>query len=370
MKFKQHESSWQLFRHTQNELPERDRYDCHFDFYMGHMEKYSELNNLINQNLKDPAFKADDNYIKMAQRTHTDYTRYTAEGAWYYLRRPFYNVYPCMDRLIETALTTDLTRQHLHLPSTAPRKEGVIPIEIRTREDSCLYSVIERSHGDGTYCESDIDWFLILRSNGGGIFAVSGNINKRSDHPFKTGMLKWINANPDDDHDFISWREVSSILNPKTRMTNDAARARYFLGVIAAIHMIAGHEDIVDRVLLNKDDKKLSQLPEIDPAKKERAVNKAENNGVIGWSFGRKLENMPVYRRPHFGIRWMKPENVPDEIKESLLSKPEEYTNDKGLVSVLRPIKGSISNIEKAKRVPTGFRPTSDQLNQKVSDDS
>ena len=65
----------------------------------------------------------------------------------------------------------------------------------------------------------------------------------------------------------------------------------------------------------------------------QKYVSKAERRGVLGWDIGKRVEVMPHYRRPYFGLRW---------------------TGEGRTVAKIVPIKGAIIHREAIVQGPTG----------------
>jgi hypothetical protein len=71
-----------------------------------------------------------------------------------------------------------------------------------------------------------------------------------------------------------------------------------------------------------------------DEERKKFLEDRARRRGKIGWNIGAKIEMMPHYRRPHFGIRWC---------------------GERRRILRYVPIKGSIVHREVVCTIPTGY---------------
>lgn len=83
-----------------------------------------------------------------------------------------------------------------------------------------------------------------------------------------------------------------------------------------------------------------------------RYIDKAQRRGKVCYSLGKQIETAAHIRRPHFAVRWMKPDNA----RPYIGTKAD--ANGRDTVPVLRPVRGSVVQRERVRRVPTAYRDT------------
>jgi hypothetical protein len=105
--------------------------------------------------------------------------------------------------------------------------------------------------------------------------------------------------------------------------------------------------DLMERIVLKRDENKKITQAILDRAKRR--------NGK-GWSIGRKLDSLPRKSRPHWGIRWCKPNHDGEVIKEWDGATPNSR---QGCVPKLRPIRGA--NEDFYRKIPTGYQSNANQ---------
>jgi len=103
--------------------------------------------------------------------------------------------------------------------------------------------------------------------------------------------------------------------------------------LVCGLCLLADDPSLITRDVLAADQHKVAAA---SPEQLERLVDKAVRRGKRGFSVGASWEQIPHYRRPHFGIRWYGPRDGQQTAK-------------------LVAISGAIVHRNKLSEVPTGY---------------
>ena len=222
---------------------------------------------------------------------------------WIKNNRPFYRVWPgIMDGFLKARL--DVPSDSIQLPGEA------ISIEVH------------RKHGGFSALASDTRnmfqelkprerFLLMLVQDRNGI---KGETNIAFSLSPETTVEQHL-------HDLRQQRHVSEDVHERHEL---------MAKVVLCVSMIWQDKRFVDSICLSRDRCKRTE----DNA--DHLQKKAAKRGVLGWDIGRKIDQSPHARRPHFGIRWC-------------------GTKSNGLKPVLVPIKGTIVQKKKLSAVPSGW---------------
>lgn len=271
--------------------------------------------------------------------------KYMAECRWVRARRPFYNVWPA---ILPMLLKLDLSKIPCEaIDPVMPELLLRLPIraeagdyELRT----VLVTAAKISEHDHKATLSDQfrsmiaeDWAEAFYPGGGRwqfLFNVDyGEPDKPASlqsgiHVPRTGLVSL---------HVKEGADLQTQLDQTRNRYEDAGEALdySFIGDAVRLYctlcLLDQDSELLSNIVLNKDRIKYEETGD------DKYVAKAAKRGVIGWDVGRELETVPHFRRPHFGIRYMRIEG-----HEELQPR-------------VRPIKGSLVHREKLKEVPTGY---------------
>jgi hypothetical protein len=217
--------------------------------------------------------------------------RLQQERTWYRSRRPYYLVYPAIaDALIRTNYE-GIDLSSLDIPHQ--------PVEIRLAEP------IDEHH------------------------AALGRIYHVGDN----AIPYYFFVDPRNDtnlpNDLSFWGGHGNIMDSQWNQ------------LIIGIALLSQDTDWLVPEPLKKD------LAKYEESGDERLIDRAHRRGKRCWSIGRQIETAAHLRRPHFAVRWMRPENAKQYIGEKATGKE--------LMPILRPIKGSVVQRDRIKKIPTDY---------------
>lgn len=216
-------------------------------------------------------------------------------------RRPFYNVYPTVEKCLENTKLEFTLRQISQLDDVISLcfAHNHEPLLKAGRLDSLLISLV---HGIKNHDkpEKPISAMLIAY-----FLTVNGDVKKR-------GVVSY------------SGEELLS------EMVGEGEDERRVVSLAAGVCLLAHDRRFVEPILLARDRGKEFTTPE----DYQKAVERAKKRGRNGFTLGKDLQISPHMRRPHFAIRW---------------------TGAGRTTPKLVPIKGSVINRSKIYPVPTGY---------------
>jgi hypothetical protein len=239
--------------------------------------------------------------------------RLTSELEWHRSKRPFFNVYPLIEK------------KFMELPGEIRMDELVMPfpaIEVRTQKLTMLlcrhpgFFLLVIDHKDGQHYQ---EWIVRLRDTLREFFVNSEN-----------GGMKVLGSRTDD--------ELQSVTK----------ELHYGLRLAVGTCMLAADSKILTPVILNAHRKENMTPAEIADYS-ERAVNRT---GRIGFEIGREIERMKAtvhYRNGHFAKYYVGKDHE---------SYPKNAEASK--VPIIKWRCGSIVNKDNAPKVPTGFKDLSE----------
>jgi hypothetical protein len=210
--------------------------------------------------------------------------RFVAERAWHAGRRPYYLVYPAIADALVSANYNGVSLAGLRIPCQ--------PVELRLAKPIEGVSALLVYVGD-----TAVPYYFFVKKDGNDFFCTGG-------------------------HGDIS----DSPLNQ----------------LVIGVALLAQDTDWLVPEPLAKDLRKYEESGDA------RLIQRAHNRGKICFSLGKAVEKAAHIRRPHFAVRWMRPNNARKYIGHKATGKE--------LLPVLRPIKGSVVQRERVKQVPTGWR--------------
>lgn len=245
-------------------------------------------------------------------------TQMKHEVVWYSLRKPFYNIWPCV--------AEGLARTPLDLPC----QSVIEPLQKLPGTILLRMAVGHELHVDDTPLYTVLASRTVLRAPGGkderGLVVFCNGGEFETEKGLSLPIL-WNasfgleNGTVEDSLRELEEKYHSSLNDIEGRVIQLAVR------LVLGVALIGFDPSIVDSVVLAKDADKYEKTK--DPKYLERA----KNNGVVGWEIGRDIEVSPHYRHPHFAIRW---------------------TGTGRTVPKLRPIKGCIVKRKMIAQIPTG----------------
>jgi len=237
------------------------------------------------------------------------YERTISELEWYRVKRPYFNVYPLIERKL-MEITDEIEMIELVMPFPA--------IEVRTHKrtmllcgkPNCFLLVVD--HSDGSYQEFIIDRRFKLK-------ALLASAYTQTNEP-------WI-VNGSGDCTLMSVTEIHELI---------------FLTV--GVCMLAADPSIVSPVMLNQH-RRDSMSPSEIALYAEKAVKRT---GRIGFEVGREIERMKAtshYRNGHFAKFY---------VGKTHESYPKNGEADK--VPIIKWRCGSVVNKNNIPKVPTGYK--------------
>lgn len=298
IEFLRYESTWNMARAESDLSRWRDR----DDFYDDTFKYFEGARNLSPQEARSMR------------------TQVWAEQIWYLLGRPYYNVWPCIgDMIVRLPDSTPVVRpdmSHLTYRKDPGDAESVAVLEMRLPLACLLMSSIVTSEGHWAgWCGIQ----LKDKTGDNGRHRLVFSKNWRVESGDTLGdVLDRIRSKGEEDSENVSISELVGRLLAMLGLLQDPS-----LGFL-------------ERDVCSKDRGK-------PPS--EAILRRATARKGLGWDLGRSLELVPHTRRPHWSVRWMRPEE----------GESAAGANSRGLVPRLRPIKGSVVKRSKMAEVPTGW---------------
>lgn len=228
---------------------------------------------------------------------------YNIGKVWYQERRPFFNVYPGVEKCLRN------TRAQID-PATIPHSVlhdlGVMEIRFSESSSTPSFFIAILPTVNRTLNKRYLAVHLI-RIDDRGIQAYSASFGKpaETDTPLRTEG---------------GWEHTGEDVRSEMEL-----RVRLAMGVM----LLAADPRYCEPVLLNRDRDKL-----MNDSERQQALDRAKKRGNFGFDLGRDVEVSPHFRRPHFAIRW---------------------TGKGSAVPRLVPVKGAIINEGLITNVPTGY---------------
>ena len=262
---------------------------------------------------------------------YLNYAQYQAALlGWYESRQPYLNLYPA---LLDGLVNTTLNLMPSQIPTSIIHTLGTIELRTPASRDLPPF-FLDLAGTDG-----DTGGLSITRA------FVSDNGQPSSIGAFvpknriicEPGEAISVDKGPNFDADTVP---------------EDTAEA--MLRVAVGVMMLAGSGDYLRPILLNKDNAKGLT---IGSDQWHKAVQRAHHRGKVAFSVGQDLSTKVGFRRAHFAVRWMRPENVGEST-----AAPEadcKAAADRGLVPVLRPVGyetgGIVVGRDLLQQIPTGY---------------
>lgn len=233
------------------------------------------------------------------------------EAAWYSLLRPYYKVWPAIQRSL-FSVRLDCTLESLGL------QQGVIAIRFcngeEPRFDEVAIKYILVAYGVALQyegCDEVFPFHVLMRLERGGNETIrTFSMAHQSHTTLEDAVLS------------SKCRAVYSETN-----TGDAIKVAGLKCALTTL-LLRNDPDFVKPEVLVRDQDKFERTG--DP----RYIEKAKRYGIVGWRIGEAFESIPHYRRPHLGLR---------------------HTGPGRTVPKIVPIKGAIVHRQKMTRVPTGY---------------
>jgi hypothetical protein len=246
------------------------------------------------------------------------------EMCWYRANRPFYRVYPCIIEMAK-ALKPD-TPVHWDEFKDVPMCDiaGEKDREtVRLQQTLCL----------DTPKDCGVPPVLVT-------YYVRGDGQMRC-------VLVWNDSDQENVSMTLAFDKDGGILGDIDQLFTDSGFDPIIGRLVSLLHMLSDPAcNLIERMVLKRDEGKPVTATVLD---------RAERLQGLGWSIGKDLEKLPRRSRPHWGIRWCKPDHegqvVPNWDGKAPDSRP-------GCVPKLRPIKGS--NQDLYSQVPTGYLDSSE----------
>lgn len=223
---------------------------------------------------------------------------------WYRQRRPFFNVYPGVEKCLRN---TRLDIDPAAIPHSVIHHLGVMEVRLPTasKTRSFFLAVLPIAQVG----KAPIMAVHTMRTDARGIQSSVSCFGK----PLNDG------SSPVIDDEWSGSREADEMISEST------ARLRIAIGVM----LLAADPRYCEPVLLNRDKGKV-----LNEAERSVAIERAKRNGNYGFDIGKSIEVSPHFRRPHFAIRW---------------------TGKGAAVPRLVPVKGALINETLVTTVPTGY---------------
>jgi hypothetical protein len=238
----------------------------------------------------------------MKQISRAEHRLYLIGAAWYHKRRPFFNVYPGVEKCLKN---TRGCIDPAMIPHSVLHDLGVM--EIRFAESSSTPSffiaILPTQCGNNAPRQA----VHLIRKDARGIqcYAASfGTPAETRTPPINEG----------------GWEDTGDDVRMEMEI-----RVRLAMGVM----LLAADPRYCEPVLLNRDRDKM-----MNDAERQQALERAKKRGNFGFDLGRDVEVSPHFRRPHFAIRW---------------------TGKGSAIPRLVPVKGAIINEGLITNVPTGY---------------
>lgn len=237
------------------------------------------------------------------------------EYLWYEFKKPYYNLWPVViEAFAETSLEINC--------SVIFEKFSMMPSSFTIR----LPIGKELAH-KGLVVKSILCGHVILNGKSGKEFGIGVWVDYGE---FGVTDYTLIALDPEKTVE-EALRESQNNYNPEGLSEDDRELLEKALRIICCIMMIHDNEELVERIVLNRDKEKYENT------KDEALVERAIRNGENGWNVGKHVEVAPHYRRPHFGIRW---------------------TGIGRTIPKLVPIKGAVIHKKMIVEVPSGYEDT------------
>lgn len=263
------------------------------------------------------AQKYGDDYDEGGVTNRDQLERIFREEYWYAADRPYYRVYPCVLDIAE-ALREDSAVRFGFLPGINQESKGVRiqPVAVETPVESgvppFLCTIVQGS--DGSW-RLDLTW------------------DTNNDRDFLTDKI-FLPDRP---------QTLAQMLAECVKIEDsDSDVRRRMTRLTFLLHMLSDPAiNLLERIVLRRDAGK----PVTDAI-----LDRAARLQGVGFTVGRRLEEMPRRGRPHWGIRWCRPEHEGEVVGDWDGIAPDSR---KGCVPKLRPIKGA--NEDFYRQVPTDF---------------
>lgn len=224
-----------------------------------------------------------------------------AEHSYVDCKRPFYHVYPSVEKCLEnTSLNFDL-RQIGALPYTVAMCFAV-GHEPRVRNGKVASMLVEHSTKIAIASTREVLDRPMLRLSFN-VIKNDGNVCFSSVNYHSEGLISNVSAQLGDNRKLVS--------------------------LAVGVSLLANDERFAEPILLKRD-----QDRTLDSDGVNRAIERARNRGLFGFSIGKGLEVSPHMRVPHFAIRW---------------------TGKGAEIPRLVPVKGCVVNRNKLFPIPTGY---------------
>lgn len=235
--------------------------------------------------------------------SEAEYRLYHIGLVWYRERRPFFNVYPGVEKCLRN---TSAAIDPATIPHSVLHDLGVM--EIRFAESSSTPSFFiailpTENRPRNTQCLA----VHLIRIDDRGIQAYAASFGR----PAETTTPPTFEG---------GWENTGDDVRSEMEL-----RVRLAMGVM----LLAADPRYCEPVLLNRDRDKL-----MTDTERQQALERAKKRGNFGFDLGRDVEVSPHFRRPHFAIRW---------------------TGKGSAVPRLVPVKGAIINEGLITNVPTGY---------------
>lgn len=211
------------------------------------------------------------------------------ESDWVQDGRPYYNAWPAVFPMIRR-LKLDIPCKHIEMPSEAllvrlpvkdnPLKEGEIEIK------SILFGVQDVAPEAGN--EDLIPGMVLLIDTGEEHESNLGPVYTFKIFPLRSDMTVDEVANSLPHHD--SWNHGYQV---SEKIVDECIK------LCICICLVGKDPELVTPDILTKDEPKASRGVSL-----EELQERAKKRGKFGFHFGRGIESIPHYRRPHLAIVW------------------------------------------------------------------
>lgn len=245
-----------------------------------------------------------------------------AEHNWHQMRKPYYHMYPIAVNAIAN-LRLDVAWSHIRLPVRELLFQFADGHEVDIGDGRRLRSMLVAD----TLRTSKVDARWI-------IFADCGETERNSPVPiFSTLFLvacdEWT---VEESIEVALRRGLQKEHSGQAGAAENELFARTVARVLAGAALLSGDPSMIQPEVLNRDE---LRAKDADQETIDRLAARAIARGKYGWSFGKAIESIPHFRRPHFGLRWC---------------------GVGRMVPRIVPIKGAVVHREKATKLPTGLK--------------
>jgi hypothetical protein len=237
--------------------------------------------------------------------------RFALEGSWRMVCRPYYKVWPSvLDSILKIKLDTTLSQLTIphdvlcvRFPRSRERSISSVLAATTTIEGRrCLLFTYQYVNCSGNL--RDGGCLMTCDSEGTIEDVITECREKASCGKFLGNGSHWDVTAPEADKYGISLR------------------------ALVGVSLLAIDPSIIEPDVLTCDQKRYHETGD------QKYADRAKRRGKFGFHVGRKIESMPHYRRPHFGLR---------------------HTGKGGKIPKIVPIKGTVVHRKKVTDVPTGY---------------